>query len=423
MLNGQQQGIRLLSGVRVLDLSDEKGLLCGKILGDLGADVIKIERPDGDAARQIGPFYGELPDPERSLFWFAFNTNKRSITLNIETADGKQIFRRLVERAHFVIESSPPGYMEKLGLGYEALSRVNSRIIVVSITAFGQTGPYSNFKGSDLVCAAMGGMMSTIGEPDRPPLRVGPPHVYLHAAAHGAMGAMIAHYHREIPGEGQHVDVSAQHSLILIQSEGITSWDMQREILSRSSPFRIRSSTKGLIRIRIVWPCKDGHVVYTIYGGVLGATRNRAMVEWMDSERMASDSLKKIDWKIFDLSQVSPEEMDTIQEEIGKFLVLHTRADLYKGAVERDIMLVPVATAEDVSGDRQLADRAYWIEMEHPELDAPLVYPGLWTKTNQPLWTAWRRAPLVGEHNQEVYEKELGLSKEELCTLKESHVI
>jgi crotonobetainyl-CoA:carnitine CoA-transferase CaiB-like acyl-CoA transferase len=147
------------------------------------------------------------------------------------------------------------------------------------------------------------------------------------------------------------------------------------------------------------------------------------MVEWMDSERMASDYLKNIDWKTFDLSQVSPEEMDTIQEEVGKFLMLHTRAELYKGAIERSIMLVPIATAEDVAGDRQLADRAYWIEMDHPELGAHIVYPGLWAKTNQPLWTAWRRAPLIGEHNQEVYENELGLSKEELRTLKESNVI
>ncbi len=124
-----------LSGV--LDLTDEKGLFCGKLLGDLGADVIKVEGPGGDPARKIGPFYHDEVDPEKSLFWFAFNNNKRGITLNIEAADGQELFKRLVKRADFVIESFPPGYMDKLGLGYSALEKVNPAIIMVSITPFG----------------------------------------------------------------------------------------------------------------------------------------------------------------------------------------------------------------------------------------------------------------------------------------------
>ena len=131
----------MLSPYRVLDLTDEKGLLCGKILGDLGADVIKIERPGGDPARNIGPFYHDEPDPEKSLFWFALNTSKRGITLDIEKADGKEIFKKLVKSADFVIESFAPGYLDKLGLGYSELERLNPGIIMVSITPFGQTGP------------------------------------------------------------------------------------------------------------------------------------------------------------------------------------------------------------------------------------------------------------------------------------------
>lgn len=124
---------------RVLDLTDEKGLLCGKLFADLGADVIKVERPGGDPARNIGPFYKDIPDPQKSLFWFAYNTGKRSITLNIESSDGQQLLKRLVKSADFLVESFTPGYMDKLGLGYQALSQLNPRLIMTSITAFGQT--------------------------------------------------------------------------------------------------------------------------------------------------------------------------------------------------------------------------------------------------------------------------------------------
>ena len=162
----------MLSTYRVLDLTDEKGLLCGKLMGDLGADVIKIERPGGDAARQLCPFYHDEPDPEKSLFWFALNTSKRGITLDIETLDGQGIFRRLVEDADFVIESFPPGYLDKLGLGYSDLEKINPKVIMVSIAPFGHTGPYKDWKTSDIVAWAMGGQMAPCGEPDRPPYKV-----------------------------------------------------------------------------------------------------------------------------------------------------------------------------------------------------------------------------------------------------------
>jgi len=151
----------MLSPYRVLDLTDEKGLLCGKLLGDLGADVIKIERPGGDPARNLGPFYHGEADPEKSLFWFAFNTSKRGITLDIETTDGQEIFKRLVKGSDFVIESFPPGYMDQPGLGYSVLEKVNPRVIMVSITPFGPTGPYKDYKAPDIVAWAMGAQMYT----------------------------------------------------------------------------------------------------------------------------------------------------------------------------------------------------------------------------------------------------------------------
>src|SRR6266571_8957133 len=162
----------ILAPYRVLDLTDESGFLCGKILADLGADVIKIEAPGGDAARMLGPFPGDKPDRNKSLYWIAYNVGKLGITLNLESARGRELLRKLALRADFLIETFPPGWLDRHDLGFETLRKLNPRIIVVSITPFGQTGPYSSYKGSDLVAMAMSGLMSLIGEPGETPLRV-----------------------------------------------------------------------------------------------------------------------------------------------------------------------------------------------------------------------------------------------------------
>jgi crotonobetainyl-CoA:carnitine CoA-transferase CaiB-like acyl-CoA transferase len=206
-----------LSPYRVLDLTDEKGLLCAKTLADLGADVIKIEPPGGCPSRKIGPFYKDIPHPEKSLFWFAYNANKRGITLNVECEDGREIFKKLVATADIVIESFPPGSMKTKGLGYDDLCRIKPDIILTSITPFGQDGPYKNFQVSDLVCYlvcwSMGGFAYLTGDSDRPPVQVSFPQAYLTGANEAAVATMVALYHREISGEGQHVDVSIQASI------------------------------------------------------------------------------------------------------------------------------------------------------------------------------------------------------------------
>src|SRR5216117_3009242 len=165
----------VLAPYRVLDLTDESGFLCGKILADLGADVIKIEAPGGDAARMLGPFPEDRPDRNKSLYWISYNTGKRGITLSLEKHGGRELLRKLASRADFLIETLPPGTLDQLGVGFEGLRELNPRIIVVSITPFGQTGPYCNYKGSDLVAMAMSGLMSLIGEPGETPLRVSLP--------------------------------------------------------------------------------------------------------------------------------------------------------------------------------------------------------------------------------------------------------
>jgi len=421
-LTKQQENEALLGGSRVLDLCDYKGLLCGKILGGLGADVVKIESPGGDLARDIGPFYHDIPDREKSLFWFALNTNKRGITLNIESVDGQIIFKRLVEMYDIVVESFTPGYMDQIGLGYKALSEINPGIIMTSITPFGQTGPYKDCKASDMIVWAMGGMMYLCGDSECPPVTVTCPQAYLNAASDGAIGSMMALYYREISGEGQQVDVSAQQSVASnLARNAQPTWDLLKRNQMRVGSDYLRASTWTVEPQ--TWPCKDGYVTFRLGPGGFMARYFLALLNWMEEEGMNVDFLKSIDWNQWDIDKATQDELDKIMEPIGRFILTHNKMELYEGAIEKGVMLYPVNTAKDLLGDKQLAARNFWVRVEHTELDDSLIYPGPFTKLSESSCAIQRRAPLIGEHNEEIYEKELGLSRENLFILKQAGVI
>jgi benzylsuccinate CoA-transferase BbsE subunit len=409
----------MLSPYRALDLTDEKGLFCGKLLGDLGADVIKIEKPGGDPARNIGPFYHDEPDPEKSLFWFAFNTSKRGITLDIETADGQEIFKKLVKSADFVIESFPPGYMDKLGLGYKDLEKLNPGIIMVSITPFGQTGPYKDYKAPDIVAWAMGGEMYVSGDADRPPVRISHhSHSYLHAGSEAAIAATAVLYCRHMTGEGQHIDVSIQEAVTRTSHQGTTiPWDTNKVIPKRGAMFQSRA------RVTNQWPCKDGHVIFMYWGGPLALRFNMPLIQLMEDEGVDVEFLKSFDWLAFDWRTTEQEMMDRIAEPTSKFFMMHTKAELLDKAVKYNFPLYPTATTADTLENVQLAARNFWVELEHPELGTTITYPGAFVNASETPPVVSRRAPLIGEHNKEIYEQELGMSGEELLKLKQAGVI
>ncbi len=413
----KEQNKGMLSPYRVLDLTDINGLLCGKLLGDLGADVIKVERPGGDSARNIGPFYHDKPDPEKSLLWFAFNTSKRGITLNIETADGRELFKKLVKTADFVIESFPRTYMDSLGLGYSDLEKVNPLIIMVSITPYGQSGPYSDYKSPDIVACATGGRLHPFGDEDRSPVKISHhPQIALHAGAEAATGALMALYHRQTAGEGQHVDVSAQATASRL-NQAIGDWDAIRQIPPRG---KLGHESADIKRI---WPCKDGHVVWFYWGGPQGLRWNPAFIEWMDSEGMADDFIKNVDWLTVDHEHTTQETIDKIEAPTGRFFMSHTKLELLEGAVKRNLMLCPVASTADIRQNRQLEFRGFWTQVKHPELRTQIPYPGPFGRFSEMSPEVSRRAPLIGEHNEEIYIKELGLSREELVALKQAGVV
>ncbi len=409
-----------LSPFRALDLTDERGFLCGKILADLGCDVLKVEKPGGDPARALGPFYHDHPDREKSLYWFAYNGNKRGITLNIETADGRELFKRLVPTTDFVIESFAPGTLDQMGLGYEELKKINPGIIMISISPFGKSGPYSRFKSPDIVAMATGGSMYVCGDADRPPVRIGLGHAYLHAGAEGAGAGLMALYGREETGEGKHVDVSMQECILWTLMVVQQAWDLTQTNIGRAGSHR--QLVSGVIR-RNLWPCRDGYVTFLLLGGVQGARTNRALVELMDREGVAPDYFKTMDWDSLDMGKASQEEVNRLSEPIGKFFLAHTKNELYEESCKRNIQLYPVTTAKDIVEDTQLRAREFWVEVEHPELETSILYPGPFVKFSKTPLQKWGRPPRIGEHNREIYQKELQLSTEELIALSQGGVI
>ena len=250
---------------------------------------------------------------------------------------------------------------------------------MVSITPFGQDGPYAHYKAPDIVGMAMGGFMYLTGDGDRPPLRVGFPHFYLHGAAAGATGAMIAHTHRSLTGEGQHVDVSCQQAVAKTLAHAPQSWDMEGVVVKRMGAYR---QTSGDTLVRINWRCKDGYVNYMPQGGGPGVARStRALLDWMDEEGMGDEDLKAVNWEELGYGQVRPEIMEMAVAPLEAFFAAHTKEELARGSVERRILLFPVATPRDILDHPQLKARNYFKEVLHPELNVAVSYPGPFVKS------------------------------------------
>lgn len=392
------EGRGLLSPYRALDLTGELGTLAGKILADLGAEVIAVEPPGGSPARRMGPFYKDDPDPERSLVWWAWATGKRSVTLDMSTEAGTETLKDLVAGADFFLESYPPGHLDALGLGYEVMSRINPSLVMVSMTPFGQTGPYSGFQGPDLVGMAVGGLTFLTGDADRPPLRVTQPQFSALTGASGAVGAMIAHYHRLATGIGQHVDVSGQQAVARVLSEAPATWGVNRMNVVRRGSFR---GMGGDRQLRTTWRCKDGFVSFFVAGGVIGGRAN-ALFRWMAEEGIQPIPEARLDWRKTTPNDLSDKIHESLNKAIATFFTRHTKRELYEGAVERGILMFPVSNSHDVFTDPQLAARNFFRDIEHPKEGRAFRYPGAFVKSTAVDIGPIRRAPYVGEDNDNV---------------------
>ncbi|MHB8575846.1 MAG: CaiB/BaiF CoA transferase family protein [Dehalococcoidia bacterium] len=411
----------MLSPYRVLDLTDERGLLCGQLLADLGADVVAVEPPGGSTARRVGPFAGDLSDPERSLFWWAYSRNKRGITLDITTAPGRERLLNLVAGADFLIESFEPGHLDSLGLGYAALATVNPRLVMVSISAFGQSGPKAGWAATDLTALAASGTLLLTGDSDRPPVRVTVPQAFLHACAEGAVGALAALAARERDGVGQHVDVSAQSAATMATMSSILAYGWRD-----SEVVRVSGGVKlGELRLRFVFPCQDGFVNVSLLYGSVFAMFTRRLMEWICEEGFIDDATRDKDWWNYTGLLVSGAEPASEQERVTAaveaFTRSHTKAELFAGALARGVLIVPVSSTADVVHSEQLTARGYWTAVERQEPATTVLYPGPFAKFSRTPLHYRRAAPRIGEHDQEVSSEWSVVSSARRTTTSTTH--
>jgi crotonobetainyl-CoA:carnitine CoA-transferase CaiB-like acyl-CoA transferase len=399
-----------LSGRRVLELADEKGVYCGKLLADMGADVVKIERPGGDATRALPPFLHDAPHPERSLFFLYMNTSKRGITLDIAHDEGRQLFEALARTADVIIDTFPPGYLDGLGLGYRTLRERNPRLVLTSITGFGQTGPARHLRSSDLVASALGGAMHVTGEPDDPPVRLAGSQADVVASTCAAASTMIALHHSTRSGSGQHVDISTEETtLAMTHVCGVGKWLDDGIVPRRGGTGLFASVPSG------AYPCKDG----LIYLMVNRPLHWQALARWI---REVTGQSAVVDPLFEGPSSARAPYRDLLDVYICDLTSRATVEEIYHEGQRRHIALTPVNTAAGVARDAHLAARAYFVEIDHPAAGR-LVYPGAPYRHAATPWRVGRPAPTVGQHNDEVYGDELGLSADRRRALQEDGVI
>ncbi len=395
-----------LAGLRVLDLSDHKGALCGRMLADMGADVIKVEPPGGDSARRIGPFLDDLPHPDRSLFFWYYNLNKRSLTLNLKHSRGADLLMALAGSADVVIESFAPEELDRMGLGWQRLHRRNPSLILCSIAPFGQTGPYRDFAADDTSLAALGGMLYVNGPPTEAPVRPLGLQSYHCGAQYGAIAIMCALMHREHTGAGQWIDVSIHEATAAAVEHVAASYFAERKI-------ERRHGTLHWSRFFRAGRCRDGYVLHCALGDWT------SLVEWVAADGKAQDLIEP-QWND---ATYRAEHAEHLFDVLDEWVKDYDREELIRRAQALRLAYAVVQPPEAILDDEQLAARGFIVETDHPELGRKLRYPGAPYRFGATQWRVYRRPPIVGEHTGEILKSELGLAIDELAALAAEGVI
>jgi crotonobetainyl-CoA:carnitine CoA-transferase CaiB-like acyl-CoA transferase len=393
-----------LGDIHVLDLSQGiAGPLSARLLGDFGADVIKVEPPRGECGRRMPPFFQDDPHPEKSLFFLELNLNKRGITLDLETPAGAEIFKKLAHLADVVVETFPPGYLASLGLDHATLERDHPGLVMTSITPFGQSGPHSHYQGAEIVAYAMSGIMSVSGTTDREPLKHGGFQAQYEAGFNGSVATLFTLLLRDTTGVGQHVDVSIQEVVnsTMVINQPFYSWT--GGVQGRRRPTGAMFGN--------VMPCKDGYFVGQAGGGAAwDDVANFYGREELKEERFA-DAVQRI---------VNGQALDEILIEATRD---RTMAEMFKTASEQYRMLFGIVqTPADLAECPQLTARDFYEEVEHPVIGKIKVPFRLFNMSESP--ARYRRpAPLLGQDNAEVYGRILGYSEDEIDALRKAGVI
>lgn len=401
---------KALEGVRIIEFTDFTGAYCGRLLADLGAEVIKVEPPGGGHQRHTPPFYSELPEPDNSIAFWVHNTSKKSVVLDLESSEGQAKAKHLVLSADAVIEDNPVGWMAARGLGYEAIRAEKPSLVYVSITGFGQTGPHAGWAYTDIVGQAMGGIMTLAGDPADPPNQLYGNQSDVSASIQAAQGAMLALLHAEATGQGQLVDVSAQESLSMSQETAMMYWDFQRHN-------RTRTGGKSIIGMELPglgsYKTKDGYI-YCMVLAPAGAEFPE-LVAWMDEKGLAGPLTEEpyatltanLNMRFLSQLMVDPESAATVAQQMAvvdaqlrTFFEALPAVEIYEEGQRRKLLIGLVSTPRDIAENRQLRARNWFTKLDFG--DGKVVeFPGApYRLSETPVDIA--RPPFLGEHTDSV---------------------
>jgi len=400
---------RALEGVRILEYSSlVSGPYCTKIMADLGAEVIKIEPPvNGDPARRMPPFPEDKPHPEKSGLFLYLNTNKRGITLDPEKPRGKQIFLKLAKSTNILVEDHPAGDMERMGLGYKDLSAINNGLIVMSITPFGLTGPYRDYKGRALNMSHASGQayLLPLLSPhlDRPPVKTGGHTSDCDPGLVAVLAVLAALYWKGVSGRGQHIDMSKQEALISMQRVESVTYANDQTVMTRTGN---KTRMPGG-----VLPCRDGHIVVITpeehqWDALMTLIGNPA---W-SKEPWCRDR------------EARAQHAEAINNLLIEWTTQHTKEEIFRKGQALGCPVSPSRSAEDLMASEQLKARDFFVDVTHP-LMGSLKMPSSASRFAESPWQFERTAPLLGESNEEIYCERLGYERKELEVLKAEGVI
>ncbi|MSP37699.1 MAG: CoA transferase [Deltaproteobacteria bacterium] len=394
-----------LTGYRVLDLGGPLSLHCTKLLADMGADVIKVEPPAGDESRRMPPFKNDSPHAETSLYFLHFNTNKRGITLDVEKPDGRAILLELCKKADVIIETYRPSRAKELRLTYQDLSAVNPALVVASITPFGQSGPWKDYKANDMAGIALGNLLYLAGEPGEPPLQPPGEIAYGMASTYGAFGIAVALYHRLDSGKGQHIDVSMHEC-----GGHIAGYFIPNFGYTGDKP--ARASRKGE-ETDLYDPYKTKNGYARIF--IIPVEQWRRLVDWMGKPA----SISGPDFEKMAYRRKHPE---IVVGAIAEFCARYTKEELYEEGQKRRIAVTPINTAGEFIEMEQTKARGLFVDMEHPVIGKYKQF-GVVPRLMDSPGAIHRTAPLLGEHNKEILSGELAMTNDDLVALRAEGVI
>jgi crotonobetainyl-CoA:carnitine CoA-transferase CaiB-like acyl-CoA transferase len=414
----------VLQGIRVLELGSEIGAWCGKLLADMGATVTKIEPPEGDPTRTYEPFQDDQPGIDRSLYFWHYNTSKRSVTLDLSSDRGRDLFKKMVESADVIIDSHPAGYLDELNLGYEQIKSLSPDVVMASITPFGQDGPYRDYATTDLTALAFGGPVWNCGYDDHSisPIRGGGNQGY-HTVCHYAMaGIMVALLHRQFTGVGQYIDVN-MHAALNVTTEGATyQWLVAGETVQRQTGRHASTTPSAPSQVL----CRDGRYLNV---GFPARTEEQwfHLLAWLDEEGLIDQLGEYLDppnWAAMRAGDPKAREQQRRVAEAMQALAMQNDSyDLFHKAQSLGFQWGIIYSPEDVLNDPHFQARGFPTEVEHPELDASFIYPGAPYKLPASPWAIQSRAPLLGEHNEQVFVDELGLNMAEFEMLLKTGIV